>query len=53
METCDNQENAETYAGRLYDVNRLRDRWKGDLTSYELVIEKKLPFLMDLVETLS
>ena len=41
LETHNDNEFAETYASGLYDVNRLRDRWHGDLTSDELVIERK------------
>ena len=41
LETHNDQEFAETYATGLYDVNRLRDCWHRDLTSNELVIERK------------
>ena len=40
-ETHNDEEFAEVYAAGLYDVNRLRDRWHRDLTSNELVIERK------------
>ena len=41
LETHIDNEFAETYASGLYDKNRLRDRWHRDLTSDELVIERK------------
>ena len=41
LETHNDQEFAEAYAVGLYDVNRLRDRWHRDLTSNELIIERK------------
>ena len=41
LETHNDQEFAEAYAAGLYDVNRLRDRWHRDLTSNELLIERK------------
>ena len=41
LETHNDNEFAETYASGLYDVNRLRDRWHRDLTSEELIIERK------------
>ena len=41
LETHNDQEFAETYATGLYDVNRLRDCWHRDLTSHELVKERK------------
>ena len=53
LETYNDQEFAESYAAGLYDVNRLRDRWNKNLTPDEIVIKKMLPFLMDLMETLS
>ena len=41
LETHNDQEFAEAYAAGLYDVNRLRDCWHRDLTSNELIIERK------------
>ena len=41
LETYNDQEFAEAYAAGLYDVNRLRDKWDRDLTSDELVTERK------------
>ena len=41
LETHNDQEFAEAYAAGLYDVSRLRDRWHGDLTNNELLIERK------------
>ena len=41
LETHNDQEFAEAYAAGLYDVNRLRDRWHGDLSPAELVIERE------------
>ena len=41
LETHNDQEFAETYGAGLYDVNRFRDKWDRDLTSNELVIERK------------
>ena len=41
LETHNDQEFAEAYAARLYDVNRLRDKWHRDLTSIELPIERE------------
>ena len=41
LETHNDQEFAEVYAAGLYDVNRLRDRWHRDLTTDELIIERK------------
>ena len=41
LETHNDQEFAEAYAAGLYDVNRLQDKWVKDLTSDELVIERK------------
>ena len=41
LETHNDNEFAETYAAGLYDVNRLRDRWQRDLTSDEIIIERK------------
>ena len=54
LETHNDQEFAEAYAAGIYDVNRLRDRWQRDLTSNEVVIERKmLPFLRQLMEIVS
>ena len=54
LATHNGQEVADAYAAGLYDENRLRDPWNRDLTPDEKKIEKKmLPFLMDLMETLS
>ena len=36
-----------TYAAGLYDVNRLRDRWDGDLNSNELIIERENVIVFD------
>ena len=41
LETDNDQEFAEAYAAGLYDVNRLRDRWKRDLTPDGILIEKE------------
>ena len=41
LETHNDQEFAEAYAAGLCDENRLRDRWHRDLTSDELIIERK------------
>ena len=41
LETHNDQEFAEAYAARLYDVNHLRDKWNRDLTSDELIIERE------------
>ena len=41
LETHNDQEFAEAYAAGLYDVNRLHDHWHRDLTSDELIIERK------------
>ena len=41
LQTHKDQEFAEAYAAGLYDVNRLRDRWRRDLTNNELIIERK------------
>ena len=41
LETHNDREFAEAYAAGLYDVNRLRDRWRRDLTSNELIIERE------------
>ena len=47
LETCNDQEFAETCAAGLYDVNRLRGRWNRDLTTDELVIEREIATLSD------
>ena len=47
LETHNDQEFAEAYAAGLYDVNRLRDKWDGDLTSNELAIEKQNVIVFD------
>ena len=46
-ETHNDQEFAEAYAAGLYDVNSLRDKWAGDLTSDELVIKKENVIVFD------
>ena len=52
LETHNDHEFAEAYAGRLYDVYRLPDRWNRDLTPNEIMIEKEiLTFFMLLMET--
>ena len=47
LETHNDQEFAEAYAAGLYDVNRLRDKWDGDLTPDELVIEREYVTVFD------
>ena len=47
LETHNDQEFAEAYAAGLYDVNRLRDKWDRDLTSYELEIERENVTIFD------
>ena len=47
LETLNYQEIAEAHAAGLKDVNRLRDRWNRDLTSDELVIERKSVTVFD------
>ena len=47
LETHNDQEFAEAYAAGLYDVNRLRDKWDRDLSSNELVIERKNVLIFD------
>ena len=41
LETYNNQEFAELYAAGVYDVNRLRDRWKKGLPHNEIMMEKE------------
>ena len=41
LETHNDNQFAEAYAVGLYDVNRLHNRWHRDLTSDELIIERK------------
>ena len=41
LETHNDQEFAEAYAARLYDVNRLKDKWHRDLTPLELETERE------------
>ena len=47
LETHNDQEFAETYGAGLYDVNRLKDKWDRDLTTHELVIERKNVTIFD------
>ena len=54
LETHNDQEFAEAYAAGLYDVNRLRHRWRRDLTNNELILERKsVTVLMLLMEIVS
>ena len=41
LETYNNQGIAESYAGELYDVNRLGDKWNRGLSSDELQTERE------------
>ena len=41
LELHKDQKFVEAYAAGLYDVNRFRDSWHRDLTSNELIIERK------------
>ena len=41
LETHNDQAFAEAYAAGLYSVNRSKDRWHGDLTNNELIIERE------------
>ena len=47
VETHNDQEFAEAYAAGLYDVSRLHDKWDGDLTPDELIIERKNVTIFD------
>ena len=47
LETYNDQEFVETYAAGIYDVYRLRDRWKRDSTPHEIVTEKVIVILFD------
>ena len=42
LETCNDQEFAETYAAGLFNVNRLRDKWDRGLTCKEIEIANKM-----------
>ena len=47
LELYNDQEFAEAYAGGLYDVNRLRDKWDRDLFANKLVMEKDNVIVFD------
>ena len=47
LETHNDQEFAEAYAARLYDVNRLRDKWDRDLTVQEIRTEREDVIVFD------
>ena len=46
-ETYNDQDFAEAYAARLYDVNRLRDRWVEDFTLDEILTEQDSVIVFD------